>query len=88
MPFDLKHSSMILLRDIKDQSILILHPLKNFCSTTGRTQGVKANLITFCLLGLFKHALFDLKHLSIISLIENNVLANIGTLPFNQILLP
>ena len=51
-------------------------------------QRVKANPIAFCLLDLFKHTLFDLKHSSMILLIENGVLANVGTLSLNQILLP
>ena len=48
--------------------MLVLHFLKKFCSTTGCTQGVKANLIVFCLLNLFKYTPFNLKHLSMILL--------------------
>ena len=86
-PFNLKHSSMILLIAMKDQPTLVSHLLKNFCSTTSCTQGVKENPIAFCLSGLFKHTSFDLRHSSIILLIENSVLINVSTLPLNQILL-
>ena len=61
--------------------------LKKYCSTTSRTQGVKVNPIAFCLLGLSKHTIFDLKHSSMISLRENGVLANVGTFTLKQILL-
>ena len=50
-------------------------------------QGIKTNPIAFCLLNLFKQTLFDLKHLNMILLRENGVLANVGTFTLKQILL-
>ena len=65
----------------------VLYPLKEFCSTTGRTQDAAQKTFAFCLLGLFEHTSFDLKHFSMISLIENDVPAHFATVPLKRILL-
>ena len=50
-------------------------------------QGVKRKPVAICLLGLLKYTLINLKHSSMLLLIKNNVLANVGTLPLKEILL-
>ena len=50
-------------------------------------QGVKGKTVASCLLGLFKYTPFYLKYSSMILLIENGLLANVGTLPLKGILL-
>ena len=72
---------MILLRDMRDRPMSVFYPLKEFYPTTSRTQGIKVNPVAFCLLGLLKHTLFDLKHSNTILLRENGVLVNVGILP-------
>ena len=56
--------------------------LKDFCSTTGRMQGVKGKTVASCLLGLFKYTSIDLKHSSMISLIGIGLLAHFGTVQY------
>ena len=68
-------------REVREWPMLVQYPLKEFCSTSWRTQDTAHKTFAFCWLGLFKHTPFDLKHSGVISLIWTNVLAHFSTVP-------